>query len=340
MKRAQVVEALSKVLKPGTGGSRDAARAARRLPRGLEPAFVRRVFEKLLGEDFALQIFGATLPDEYVKLARAVLAKKKTAAALFLTHVTSATAPAGFRDAVKTLIKLETLTPGTRAKHLKAIAAQPAFVTAAQTTVAVKGVDAWLLVPVLAYDGSPESADVLLPLVREAIARKGATLDFLAGLLDDRALASPAMRPIFAALDTARGQRAELSKVGDLADRFGAKRASFRIYLGFESNERVGGLAQLTVGLALSSLGKPEARIFGSRTQAAASLRFNWVDGKTVINEAGFPGLKTLDQIPRWLKAVADTHRCTWNRQPVHLTASVRGRARARLLEWLLSEGL
>src|SRR5689334_19318251 len=100
MKREDVVKALTKALKPGDGANWQASRAARSLPRGLEPAFVRRVFAKLLSEDFNLHTFGTTLPDEYVPIAREVLAKKKTCDAVFLTNVALAEKPQGFRAAV------------------------------------------------------------------------------------------------------------------------------------------------------------------------------------------------------------------------------------------------
>jgi hypothetical protein len=333
MKRDDVVKALTKVLKPGDGANWQASRAAKSLPRGLDPAFLRRVFDKLLSEEFTVHTFGTTLPDEYVPLALEVLARKKTCDAVFLSNLPLAQRPKGFRDAVKALIKLGTDASAKRTTYLKEITAVPEYVSAAQATVAVKGMEAWLQLRVLAFDGSADSADILLPLVVKALKEKGEDLDFLVDLLDDRARAKSSMQPMFAALDEAQGARAKVAKVAQLAERFGGDGPSFNLRLGFESNQTVDYLAKLSVSFWFFARKKPEAAVFAERQP---DLRFSWEDGKTKENTAGFPKLRTLDELPAWMKAVAAKYRCTWNRTPLYLTTSLRGKARAGLLEWLL----
>lgn len=330
------MKVLTRVLKPGTAGNWDARRVARNLPRGLDPTFVRRVFDKLLSEDEAIQTFGRTLPDAYVPIARAVLAKKTSVDAVFLTHCALAAQPDGFRKAVGALLKLGTLTTKTKASHLKAIAAEPAYVSAAQTTVAVKGVDAWLMISLLAYDGSAESADILLPLVRQALAGGGENLDFFVQMLDDRAHATPTMQPLFAALDAAHDARSAIAKVGDLAERFGGKRADFTLKISFHTHQQFRGQGKLSVSCYLFARGKPEASVFGGRWHGENSLRFDWEDGKTKTNGAKFPTLKSLDEFPDWKKAVAKKFRCTWSPAPLYFGTSLRGKARAGLLAWLV----
>ncbi len=187
MKRDDVIKALTKVLKPGDGANWDASRAARSLPAGLDPVFLRRVFEKLLAEEFTLHTFGTTLTDEYVPLAREVLARKKTCDAIFMSNLALAERPQGFREAVKVLIKLGTDASAKRNMYLKEITTTPDYVSAAQATVAVKGMESWLQLRILAFDGSADSADILLPLAVKALKDKGEDLDFLVQLLDDRA---------------------------------------------------------------------------------------------------------------------------------------------------------
>lgn len=333
MKRDEVIKALTKVLKPGDDANWAANRAAKSLPRGLDPVFLRRVFDKLLSEEFSLQTFGTTLPDEYVPLAREVLAKKKTCEAIFLSNVALAERPQGFRDAVKSLIKLSTDAKAKRTAYLKEIASVPEYVSAAQATVAVKGMEAWLQLRILAFDGSVDSADIMLPLVVKALKEKGEDLDFLVDLLDDRARAKPAMQPMFTALEAAQGERAKVAKVGQLAHRFGGDGPTFNLRLGFESKQTVDFLPKLSVSFWFFSRNKPEAAVFGQRQKG---LRFNWEDGKTKENTALFPKLQSLDELPRWMKAVAKKYRCTWNEKPLYLTTSLRGKARAGLMQWLL----
>ena len=158
MTRDQILKLFEKVLKPGVDANDAAAREARNLPKGLDPRLIRRVLEKLLSEEFTLQTFGGTLRDEYVPVALAVLAKKKTCDGLFITHYAKAQTAAGFRAAVRTLIALTTLTTKKKIANLKAAAKDAQLVHAAQTTVAAKGMDAWIQLSVLAYDGSAESA--------------------------------------------------------------------------------------------------------------------------------------------------------------------------------------
>lgn len=334
MKRQDVVKALTEVLKPGTSANWRACRAAKSLPRGLEPAFLRRVFDKLLAEEFNLHTFGTTLPDEYVPLAREVLSNKKTCDALFLSNLTLAERPQGFRDAVKALIKLGTDASAKRTLYLKELAAVPEYVSAAQATVAVKGMDAWLQLRILAFDGSADSADIMLPLVVKALKEKGEDLDFLVDLLDDRARAKPAMQPMFAALDQAQRDRAKVAKVAQLAQRFGGDGPSFNLRLGFESTQTVDYLPKLSLSFSFFARSKPEATVFGQRE---TRLRFVWEDGKMKENTALFPKLTSLDELPGWMKAVAKKYRCTWNETPLYLKTSLRGKARAGFLEWLLS---
>jgi hypothetical protein len=270
-----------------------------------------------------------------VPIARAVLAKKKTCDALFLTNNPLTEKPAAFREAVKALINLG-VDGQKRQVYLAKIAAVPEYVSAAQATVAVKGLEAWLQLRVLSFDGSAESADIMLPLVVTALKTKGEDLDFLVDLLDDHARASPAMKPMFEALDGAQDARAKIAKVGELAERFGGDRASFQLRLGFESKELSNYLAKLTVSFWLFARKKPEASLFATRRQGEKQFRFVWEDGKHRENEGGFPKLASLDELPAWMKATAKKYRCTWDRSPRFFTTSLRGKSRAALLEWLL----
>ncbi len=141
------------------------------------------------------------------------------------------------------------------------------------------------------------------------------------------------MQPMFAALDLAQGERAKVAKVAQLAALFGGDGPTFKLQLSLESKQTVDYLAKLRVTFWLSARGTPEASVFGERERG---LRFNWEDGKTRENTAGFPKLQSIDEVPGWMKAVAKKYRCTWNEKPLYLKTSLRGKARAGLLEWLL----
>jgi hypothetical protein len=335
MTRDQIVKQFEKLVKPGDSENWAAGRAARNLPKGLDPKLMRRVFEKLLSEEFELQTFGGTLIDEYVPLAQEVLAKKKTVDAIFITNHEGARTPAGFRDTVKRLIALSTMTPKKKLANMKAAAKDPQWLSACQTTVAVKGAEAWLQLSVLAHDGSEESADIMLPLVHKALKEKDEELDFLVDLLDDRSLATPTMKPIFAALDGAQDDREKLAKVGDLAERLGGDRKGFKLSMSLQTGQQTAGQGKLSVAFWFFSKRKPEAELFGQRAHRGDWLRFVWEDGKTKENTAKFPPLKDLDGIPAWLAAVAKKYRSPWNWTPLYITTSLRGGARKKLLEWL-----
>jgi hypothetical protein len=126
-----------------------------------------------------------------------------------------------------------------------------------------------------------------------------------------------------------------VARVAQLAERFGGDGPTFSLQLGFESNQTVEYLAKLSVSFWFFARKKPQAAVFAQRQKG---LRFNWEDGKTKENTAGFPKLSSLDELPAWMRAVATKYRCTWNRTPLYLTTSLRGKARAGFLEWLLPQ--
>jgi hypothetical protein len=333
--RAQVVEALEAVLRPGTEANWRGARAARNLPKDLAPAFARRVFAKLLRDGEAIRTFGATLSDAYVPLVREVLAAQKTCDAVFLSSLPRTAEGAEFRRMVKALVGLGFEASGKRTALVKSLVAQPDVVAAAQATVAAKGFDAWLFIQLLIADGSPESADVLMPLWQQALKKKGEELSLLSGMLEEGT--SPAMRAMLASSTSAIDARAATSLVGELAERFGGTRADFVFHLGLQTVEQAHGDGKLKMSFLLGSRASPQADIFGTRaTRTLNAERFKWADGKTLENEARFPTLASLDELPAWLARVAKDARCTWNPQPRWVKNSLRGKARAGLIAWLL----
>lgn len=335
MTRAQVVEALEAVLRPGTDANWQGARAARKLPKDLEPAFVRRVFAKLLEEDEAIRTFGATLSDAHVRIAREVLATQKTGDGVFLSNLSRTSEGAEFRRMIKALNGLGFEASSKRTALVKSLVAQPDVVAAAQATVAARGFDAWLFLDLLIADGSAESADVLMPLWQQALKKKGEELSVLTSMLEEGT--SPAMRAMLGAATSAIDARAAISRVGELAERFGGKRADFVFHLGLQTVEQAHGDGRLTMSFWFGSRASPQAEVFGTRaTRTLNAQRFKWADGKMLENEARFPTLASLDELPGWLARVAKDARCSWNPQPRWVKSSLRGKARAGLIAWLL----
>ncbi|MFO0594983.1 MAG: hypothetical protein U0228_06755 [Myxococcaceae bacterium] len=334
MAHAEAQKKFEKELKRGTWYG---ARAARTLPKNLDPAFVRRAFGTLLSEAENLHTFGSTLSDEYVPLALEVLKKKKTCEAVFFSSLPGTPSGPRFRELVKALVGLGFEPSSKRTALVNSLLKQGDVIAAAQATVAAKGLEAWLYLDLLVADGSAESADVLLPLWDRAQKKKGEDLTFLEAALQKGT--SPLMKAMLASATEAVDAYAKVSKVGDLAERFGGERKNFVFHVGFETVEQRHGDGQLTMSFWFDARSSPQASIFGTRaTRTLNADRFRWEDGKTPENSARFPKLASLNALPAWLASVAKGARCRWNPEPRWIKSSLRGKARAGLLAWLLSE--
>jgi hypothetical protein len=293
------------------------------------------VFAKLLRENEALHTFGATLGDEYVPLALEVLSKQRTCDGVFFSSVPGASAGPRFRELVKALTGLGYEASTKRTALMKSLLGQPDVVAAAQAAVAAKGFDAWLFLDLLVADGSAESVDVLMPLWQRALKRKGEELTLLTSALEQGT--TPAVRAMLGSATAAIDERASVSKVGDLAERFGGRRADFVFQMGLQTVEQAHGDGKLTMSFWFGARASPQADLFGTRaTRTLNAQRFSWHDGKTRENEAKFPRLGSLDELPGWLASVAKGARCRWNPEPRWVKSSLRGKARAGLIAWLL----
>ncbi len=342
MRRDQVIENLKLAARrKGNDGNLywQAWRVVRVLPKGIDLELVRGAVKLALGPGFSS--FGDQLRDEYADLVVTEAAAFDGLEHVFLrVYLSQADGPTGprVRAAAKwlrELAKVDDENKKNRAR-LNPLLKDAQAIHALQAAVAARPDQAKWHLSALAAEGSLESADVLLPLADGAIRTHDKRVD----LLTKYALpfATGHVEPVVAAVRAARSTRALKSPVTDLLPAFGAQGVELRLSLRIDAKKRVTpALPAASVWLTLDSTRLPAASIAVTR---AHESRYLWRDG--AIHDGGsklsWPTLRSLDELPPWLDAVARLLKVKWNPTPGFIQSSLRGRARANAVAWLLSK--
>ncbi|MFO0550131.1 MAG: TIGR02996 domain-containing protein [Polyangiaceae bacterium] len=299
---------------------------------------------------------GRTVADAYVPLAWSVLSTMNHPAATFLRNFDAEDDGLRLRAGAEWLHALGmvyieermdallTVKKGAKlVQRLTMLSKNNAGITAARATVAAHGLASPRFVAVIAYEGSPASRDVLAPLVHAVL--RGEVPDSPVGeerpldLLQNWLLpfATGAVADAFVAkVRAASNKRGEGSTVLGLAARFGSKEKKLALDISVDSKEVYMGLTRKAyVWLRLNSHKEPCASI--SIVKAALdSKRTDWDDGALAVDALGLGGPTSLDDIPRWVAASAKELGVRWDRDKVRVSSSLRGKARAAALDWLL----
>lgn len=326
--RAQVLDDLRRCVAKGWNYRWHGQRGLRGLKPGVDHELVERAMELVFPLTIA-QVCHA-LPDEYEALAWRVIGRTATPDATFLDALGE------LRRGCAWLCEVQRIDDTKRNRGRVATLKQDAvLLEAARATVARHGIDAQQLVAVLAHDGSEDSVDVLLDTVQQALAKRDERLDGLEKWLVPFARGT-GMAAVVAALRSAMAERGAASPLLALLSRFGAKGTQLSLSVHVRSREVYRGLARrASFSVALDSHHLPGARASVSRDRLSSGVT-SWADGHVKQDELGLGGPSSADDLPRWLAVAAKKLGVTWDRSTLQVEGSLRGKARAAAVEWLL----
>ena len=186
MRNDQVIPSLKLAVKGGSNAGWYAVRGLGGLKPGVDPKLVRGAMLRARDLGWSLLPACRKLPDDYVPLLRRVL-KRGSLDQIFLeTWLRGDSAPGPqVREAAQWLHELNMVDDHPKGHARAALLAKSSRgLEAAQAAVAARGVENKHLIAVLAHDGSPESVDVLMPLVLRALKTHDRTLDLLHSWLE------------------------------------------------------------------------------------------------------------------------------------------------------------
>lgn len=318
-------------------------RALARLPRdgSYDRALVARAYRRVIPYEPSL---AAKFPDVYLPVALAELrraARTDAVAALFVHYLGDARdAEAGARlraaNAWLCVARAADRTPRGRAK-LAAAARDRDGVAAACAAVARHGL-VHAVTSVLAHVGGDAAVDALVGGFARALERRDDELDHLATHLVPFAR-DARMRRLAAEVTAACAARAaEAPELALATRRWGVTVDRLALDVTVQSREVYQGLTRkLSAWIVLQSHAVPHAKAFVTWNK----LNFDatrWEDGRLVVDEVRIGKPKDLDDLPRWLAAAARRRGVRWDRATVRVTSTLRGKARAAAVAWLLSE--
>jgi hypothetical protein len=174
----------------------------------------------------------------------------------------------------------------------------PRAVEASQATLAAVGLRARRLLAVLAYDGSESSADVVL-------------------------------QRVLAELDAARDARTQQSPLKDWLDVVGSGSASAKFELAFSTVDE-----QWRLWLRIDSTQLPHVSFALSNGDSYFSCDGFKVRHARGLKEAPPSGLL---ELPAWLRAFSKRRRVRWDVEPRWVKSSLRGKARANAVAWVMA---
>ncbi|MCX5746589.1 MAG: hypothetical protein NT062_29280, partial [Proteobacteria bacterium] len=130
--------------------------------------------------------------------------------------------------------------------------------------------------------------------------------------------------------------RGATSRILPLLARFGAPGKRLAFDFGVQSKQvRVGQTRMATAYVDLNTHTLPNAAAsFVWNTVNYQSTR--WADGELERDAGKVGGPKSVEDLPRWLAAAAKRRKITWDPATVRVTSSLRGKARAAAVAWLL----
>jgi hypothetical protein len=293
-----------------------------------------RVYARLISRYwFAPDVF-RYLAEEHVPIVVQVLAKPETAEAVFVAAFIRDAHEKGpaVRQAGVALhaLRMFPWSPGTREGGRKTVAwfaSDPRAVSASQEVVALYGFDTCRHIAVLAADGSPESADILLPLATQALNARDSRLEELAEWLVLFAHSSH-LQPCVDALVAADGPREVRRHLREL----GATGRDPHLRFEMASDD---GLARVVLALQTAQMPSEKVEVFLERD--GSSKRFSWGDSGSSPSKLKLISPRSLALIPRWLVEVARVLGIHWDPTTLALRGTLRGEPRERTRKWFLS---
>ena len=330
----QVLADLAYVAGKGENRWWHAARAFGNLGAGVD----KRLVERAMRVHLPSTAIGACndLLEEYVPIAWRVLARVKTAEATFLRGWHGHDDTTRLREACRWLFAFRRVDgkPGNRSV-LPELARDGAAVLAAYAAVRAHGLAAQRLLAVPAHVGDAEAVALVQPVIARALAAGGEDVDKLEDWFVPF-VRGPGMTAIAATIAAAKRTRGTQSPLLALLARFGATGDRLELDFTVQATQvRYGTIRKATASIDLYSHRVPSAT--ATFTWNLMNFQWSrWQDGKLVANECKVGGPRGVDDIPRWLAASAKQRKVTWDPTTVRLHGSLRGKARAAAVAWLL----
>jgi hypothetical protein len=339
MRNDQVLSSLKRAAKGGPNSGWFAIRGLGGLKPGVDPKLVAAAMRRARDLGWSLLPSCRKLPDEYVPLLRRVLKRGSLDQVFLETWLRGDSAPGPqLREAAGWMHELSMVDDHPKGHARAALLSKSARgLEAAQAAVAARGVENRQLLAVLARDGSPESVDVLMPLVLRALDTRDRTLDLLHSWLAPFAK-GPLLAPVLAQLTRATDERENAAPLEPLLRRFGVKGAHLHLDVAIQSREVYAGFTRrASIWLVIQSRQLPHVKVFVTRHRSVNFDAFRAEDGKV---RPGARELKlkppgALETLPAWIAGVARTLKVHWDRPP-RVSSSLRGAARQRAVDWLL----
>ncbi len=333
MKRADVIAHLQQAVPGNTNALWHTMSGLSNLRGDEDAAIVGRALEFLASHENALHAL-RKLPDPFVPAARGVIAKSPHLDARFLEAGGEGTC-AQLRAAANWLLEFTRIEPRrSDAARVNRLAREPRCVEAAQVSVAQAKQPSRVLGPMvalLACEGSAESVDVLLPLIEAGLTKQRETLDLVREWSTPFA-SSAVMKAALTSLETATSERGARSNVAQRFTAFGHSGAG-RAEIELESIERSGAAPKVSCSLLLQTNALPHLSVRLRVHRGSSWTTFGSDDGARPHSSKLELPEPTLDGLPQWLGARGTTLevrlRCT------RFVSTLRGRARAQLIEWL-----
>lgn len=274
-----------------------------------------------------------TLHDAYVPLAWRILEKTATDEATFLRSYAGKHDGERLRAACTWLRDVAMLDPKRR-KRLTTLLADANGLAAARAAVVAHGAANPQLLAVLAHDGTADSFDAIVDVAHRAISERGEPLDAMIEWFVPFARGADMTGLAKELVDARDGRGAETP----IARMFGntSKRLTLDVSVG-SRQVHVGLTRRASAWIVLTSDKLPHAAVSLSRRRGDDGDYTRWEDGekKRDENRIGVPA--NVDDIPRWLAAAATKLKVTWDRSTLLVTSTLRGAARERALDWLLT---
>jgi hypothetical protein len=337
--KERVRKELTLCLKGGSNAEFFGMRALHHVKLDTDPGLVRGVLKRLVARGFPVLSTCRRLPDVFAPLLTAALMESHEPERTFFDAFVRGDAPLGpqVRSAGTWLFELQMVDDHKRGRErLTKLAAEPRAVDAARAVVAASGTKAPRYLAVLGHDGSEDSADVLLPLVLSAVEQRDERLDTLTKWLGPF-VRGPRLAPVLEALRSATSQREGGSPLLPLLSQLGIEGPHFRAHVGLQSVEVKEGFlrrASLTVWLQSDEL--PHVRVAVSKYGRDLNPSgFAAADGKVTNQSLKLEPPSSPEAVPKWISETGRKLGVRWD-TPRWLTLSVRGKARARFLHWLL----
>lgn len=324
MSRRKAEEAL-KQAKPGKSNAFwFAGRGLSFLTGQVDPKLVAPVME-MLAKRGVLLPYLRKLPLEFDALAREQLAAARSVEATFFAAWNG-----DVRSAGKWIYELQKVYEKKSAPRLEKLVTAQA-VEATQAAVAAHGLAVPRLLCVLAFDGSESSADIVLPLAMRALEERDAGLDALKMWVIPFAR-GPHFAKLVEALQRATGEReATTSPLRGWLESLGVEGASAQFELAFHSRDE-----KWSLWLKLDSKQLPHVllALSSNRDEYFSVEDFKVRHAKKV----SFAPPASLEDVPAWVVRVSKQQRIKWNAEPQWVKSSLRGKARARAIAWLMSQ--